>query len=95
MADSEVVATPPLQGLRGAPVRIGLGPSGGARLRLGESLVLLGNARWQYLPWSAPRTLFELELSARLALPGGTALSAQVTRRPTATEVSLGAFYYF
>ncbi len=95
MADSEVVSTPQLKGLSGAPVRIGVGPLGGARLRLGESLVLAGDARWQYLPWAAPRTLFELEFSARLALAKGTALNAQITRRPTATEVSLGAFYYF
>jgi hypothetical protein len=57
--------------------------------------VVLGTARWQFLPWATPRSLFRLSLAARLALPGGLALSAEVSRIPTATEGTLGVFAYF
>ena len=93
--DASLVATPHLQGPNGWPARLAVGPSGAARVRLGDRLVLLGSAQWQYLPAAAPRTLFRLGLSARLSLPGGLALSAEVSRIPAATEASLGAFFYF
>ena len=95
MAESGVAAAPRLAGLAGAPVRLGVGPYGGARLRLGDALVLLGTARWQALPFANPHSFFEMELSARLALPGGFALNGQIIGRPTGTEGSLGTYLYF
>ena len=95
MAESGVSAASKLAGLRGSPVRLAVGPLGGARLRLGESLVLLGTARWQGLPFANPHSFFEMEFSARLALPGGLALNGQIIGRPTGTEGSLGTYLYF
>ena len=94
-ADTTLVASPHLVGFRTWPARLGIGPTGAVRLRLGERLVVLGSANWQYLPATEPRTLFRLGMSARLALPGGLALSAEVSRIPTATEATLGTFVYF
>ena len=95
MAEGGVAAAPRLAGLRGAPVRLAVGPSGGVRLRWGDALVLLGTARWQALPFANPHSFFELEFSGRLALPGGLALNAQIIGRPTGTEGSLGTYLYF
>jgi hypothetical protein len=95
MAESGLSAAPKLAGLRGSPVRLGIGPSAGARLRVSEPLVLLGTARWQALPWANPHSFFELEFSARLTLTGGLALNGSMTRRPTGTEGSLGTYIYF
>jgi len=93
--DATLVSTPHLQGPNGWPARLGIGPSGAVRLRLGDRLVMLGSALWQYLPGAEPRSLFRLAASARVVLPGGFALSAEFARIPTATEVSVGTFVYF
>jgi hypothetical protein len=90
--DASVVATPHLQD---RPVRLGVGPTGAMRARLGERIVFVGSAGWQYLPATTPRTLFKLEASLRIALPGGLALSAEFSRIPTATEIAAGTFLYF
>src|SRR5207253_5131328 len=93
--DPTLVATPHLQGPNGWPARLGIGPSGAVRLRLGDRLVMVGSAQWQYLPGATPRSLFRLGGSARIALPASLALSVEISRIPTATEVSVGTFVYF
>jgi len=94
-ADATVVATPHLQGLNEWPARIGLGPSGLMRARIGDSVVLLGAAQWQSLPAAEPRSLFRLGGSARFTLPGGFSLSAELTRIPGATELAVALLAYF
>ena len=94
-ADATLVSTPHLQGPNGWPARLGIGPSGAVRLRLGDHLVMLGSAQWQYLPGATARSLFRLGGSARIALPGSLALSVEFSRIPTATEASVGTFVYF
>ncbi|MCA1827830.1 MAG: DUF4105 domain-containing protein [Myxococcales bacterium] len=93
--DATIVATPHLQGPSGWPARLGIGPSGAVRARLGDRLVMLGSAQWQYLPGAQPRSLFKLDASLRVALHGDLALSAELCRIPFATELTLGVFKYF
>ena len=93
--DAMLVSTPHLQGPNGWPARLGIGPSGAVRLRLGDHLVMLGSAQWQYLPGATARSLFRLGGSARIALPASLALSVEISRIPTATEVVIGTFVYF
>ena len=50
LAQSHVWAGRELDGLFGAPVRFGIGPSGGVRLRLAPRLVALVLGEWDWLP---------------------------------------------
>jgi hypothetical protein len=95
MADSALDVSPNLHGIKDKAVRFGAGPLGGVRLRAGDALVFMGTARWHYLPWAQPESLFELEGSARVALPGGVAIGATATRRRDSSEVGGGVFLYF
>ena len=93
--DASLVATPHLLGPWGWPVRLGLGPSGAVRARLADRVVFLGTAGWQYLPGATPTSLFRLSGGLRFALFRSFALSAEISRIPTATEVAAGTFVYF
>lgn len=95
LADTSLQAAPHLQGLRGSPVRLGVGPSGGLRARLGDRLVVLGTASWHYLPLAATSTTYRLELGARIGFGRGFALGGQIVGTPLATEGSVAALGYF
>jgi len=78
-ADTVVDWSPRLDGIEGTRVRLGVGPSGLARLRLGERLSLLANGRYRFLPFTALHSSWSAGAEARLHF--GTRLSLAATWR--------------
>jgi hypothetical protein len=93
--DVSLEGAPALSGIDGKPIRLGLGPGGLARLRLGKLAILLADARWSYLPAATPRETFDLRGTLRIPLGKSLALSLEARRTPSADEGSLvlHAFY--
>lgn len=95
-ADFALDAAPSLRGIEGAPgIRAGVGPSGGLRLRLGESLALVAGGRFQYFPFAISRTSWAVESSLRWSPFRNWALGATGSYQASATEAALQAFTYF
>ncbi len=92
--DTELLGGPGLRGTGGARLRIGLGPSGALRLRLGEHLAVLAQGGWRWLPWAHPDAAFDLRLTARVHL-GRWSLWAEGARWPLASQALLGAGAFF
>ena len=84
-----------LAGTGGSAFRLGVGPGGLARLRLGPAVTLLADARWRWLPDAAPRETWDLRAELRLHLTRALSLSAEARRTPAADEATLAvqAFY--
>lgn len=94
-ADVAVEAASHLEGIGGRPERFGVGPGGTVRLRLSPRLILVGDARWHWLPDAAPRETFDLRASLRVHLTSALSLALEGRRVPVANEGTLGlqAFY--
>jgi hypothetical protein len=96
-AGADVLAewAPRLAGLADTRVRLGVGPGGLARLRLGRRAALLADARWRWLPAATPRETFELRATLRLHLSRDLSLAVEGRRTPVADEVTAAilAFY--
>ena len=94
-ADLVVEGSPRLDGTGGRSLRLGVGPGGLVRLRLGAGAVLLGDARWRWLPDTAPRETFEVRAALRLHLAKDLSLALEARRTPAADEgtLALHAFY--
>jgi hypothetical protein len=93
--DVSLEGAPALSGIDGRAIRLGAGPGGLARLRLGKFAILLADARWRYLPAAEPRQTFDLRGTLRIPLGRSLALSLEARRTPSADEGSLvlHAFY--
>jgi len=94
-ADVALEAAGHLAGWGGSAFRLGVGPGGLARLRLGPAVTLLADARWRWLPDAAPRETWDLRAELRLHLTRALSLSAEARRTPAADEATLAvqAFY--
>jgi hypothetical protein len=94
-ADLALEAAGHLAGTGGSAFRLGVGPGGLARLRLGPAVTLLADARWRRLPDAAPRETWDLRAELRLHLSRALSLSAEARRTPAADEATLAvqAFY--
>jgi hypothetical protein len=95
LADLALQYAPGLHGLRNSDWRPGAGPLGGARWRLTHALVWTADARWAWLPYSAPNMTWLVETSARLQLGPNVVAGLEVRRQPLATEGVLSAFLYY
>ena len=94
-ADVGIDAREGLSGIDGRGIRVGVGPGGLARLRLGSFAILLADARWQWLPGASPGETFELRGTLRIPLGRRLALALEARRAPALDEgsVVLHAFY--
>jgi hypothetical protein len=94
-ADTALEAASHLEGTGGTPFRFGIGPGGLVRLRIAPSVVLLGDARWRWLPDAAPRETYDLRGELRLHLSRTVSLALEARRTPAADEGTLAvrAFY--
>ncbi len=79
--DAQLLGAAGLQGAGGARLRVGLGPSGGLRIGVGERLSLVGEGSWRWLPFAEPGATFGLKLTARVHL-GPVSLSLEAARWP-------------
>ncbi len=88
-ADTALDWSPRLDGIEGTRVRLGVGPSGLVRLRLGERVSLLANGRYRFLPFTALHGAWSTGAEARLHF--GTRLSLAATWRWDPTDWLAGA----
>jgi hypothetical protein len=95
LADTQLLSGPKLDGIRGAPVRVGLGPWGGMRLRWDDRLVTLLTGSFAYLPWNATKTTWSLEMATRWQLGTNVALGIEGRYQPRAAEGQLAYYFYF
>ena len=95
LADTEVLSGPGLSGIRDAPVRAALGPTGILRLRAGARATFLAEARWQWLPEAAPRTTHSLAGTLRLHLGRDLSLAVEARTTPRDREVGGAVLGYF
>ncbi len=94
-ADVEIEGSPRLSGISGAPVRVGVGPGGVARLRLGAFASLLVDVRWRWLPGADPDRPHELRAGLRLHVARDVSIAVDARRTPTDDEVTAGVLGYF
>ena len=92
-ADTELLASPALNGLSGSGFRPGVGPGLLLRLLGGERTALLGTGTWRWLPAASPETSYEVGVEARLHL-GPVSLAARWRKAPRAEELGLLLFLY-
>ncbi|WP_242344909.1 Lnb N-terminal periplasmic domain-containing protein [Anaeromyxobacter terrae] len=94
LGDAELLGSPRLDGIRGAGVRLGLGPSALVRIRAGERAVLLAEARWRYLPFAVPEQTWTVSGTLRLHLARALSLALEARAAPEERDVQAGVLVY-
>jgi len=95
MGRGSVAWTPEIDGLVDSHFRVGVGPSGGMRIRLYEGLVLLGTAYWLWLPAQHPNQTFRVDAGLRLRTFDELAIGLEGRATPNGLEAQLLAYSYF
>jgi Domain of unknown function (DUF4105) len=93
--DASLEWAPHLAGTSGREVRIGVGPGGLLRVRLGKWASVLGDARWRWLPGASPRETFDLRAQLRVHVAPGLSLALEARRTPAADEGAALVLGYF
>lgn len=94
LGDAELLGAPSLEGIRGAGVRLGLGPSALVRVRAGDRAVLLADARWRYLPFATPEQSWSVSGTFRLHLTRALSLAVEARAAPEDRDVQAGLLLY-
>lgn len=94
-ADLDVLVSSRLAGAGGSWVRPGVGPSLLARLRLGEQAVLLGDARWRWLPAAEPRTSWSLGATLRWNLSTAYSIGLEGRKAPADARATALVYAFF
>jgi hypothetical protein len=92
--DAELLGSPRLAGWDGGRLRVGLGPGGLVRLRLGDRAALLASGDWRWLPEARPRETFALDAALRVHLGRNLSVALEARRRPREDALGL-ALYAF
>ena len=87
--------TPEIAGLGDSHFRLGIGPSGGLRIRLSEGIVLLGTAYWLWLPGQRPNQTFRIDAGLRLRTLDALAFGLEGRSTPNGLEAQLLTYTYF
>lgn len=95
MADARFGFSGSLDGIGGSIVRVGVGPYGGARARIGDPVVVLATAGMAYLPGSSLETTFELRAGIRARLAKNVAMGFEGAAFPASIEGVLATFLYY
>jgi hypothetical protein len=96
LGDVAVQAAPSLRGIERAPaLRAGIGPSGGARLRLGDRAVWIASAQWLYFPAALVTSGWSIESNLRWEARPGLCLGLEWKRQIGATEAALQLLFYY
>ena len=93
-SDVELLGSAHLAGLRGSGWRLGLGPGGLVRLRLGDRFALLASGDWAWLPEARPRETWKVDLGARVHFTRNLSLALEARRRPAETSAGLVLYAY-
>ena len=83
-----------LEGIEGVPVRLGLGPRLGSRLRLGDVSLMIGG-HVAFLPGQNPGFVYAGTSELRAPLSTNVALGLQTRLEPGAIDGVLWSFLYF
>jgi Domain of unknown function (DUF4105) len=94
MADAYFAFLPHLTGLDGSFVRLGVGPYGGLRVRVGETVGLLTGSL-SYLPGEKLAATFDTRLTIKQALTKDVALGLELAAQPLSVEGQLASYVYF
>jgi hypothetical protein len=94
-SDVAVEGASHLEGIRGSPGRLGIGPGGTVRLRIAPTVIVVGEGRWRWLPDARPRETFDLRATLRIHLTAALSLSLDGRRTPAEDQgtLALQAFY--
>ncbi len=95
MAHGAFLFGPDMEGLGGSHVRLGIGPSGGLRLRFDPDLIALVTAKWLWLPAQDPETTHEISATLRWQAFTDVAFGVEGRRVPVGYEGLALAFVYF
>lgn len=76
-------------------VRAGFGPSGGMRLRLGDSVTLLGTGAWRYLPAQQPWHTWGVEGKLRIGYFRNFAIGVEGRLWPNDSSLQGVSYLYF
>jgi hypothetical protein len=80
--DGALEWSPRLDGIADSRVRLGIGPSALARLRLGDRFSFVADGRYRFLPFTALRRSWSASGEARLHLGNRFSLAATVRQDP-------------
>jgi hypothetical protein len=76
-------------------LRVGVGPWGGLRLRLGEQLSLLGTGGWSYLPGQDPRQTWYVDGQLRVGYYKNFGFGVEGQVFPETAAVQGVSYIYF
>ena len=94
-ADTIVEAGPSLNGIADAPIRLGVGPSLGARVRLSDKLVFLSIANSSWLPRQSPQLIWDVRTNLRWSITDEFAMDAEVNVRNQFNEGRFSWLFYY
>lgn len=95
MGDARFGFSGSLDGIGGSVVRVGVGPYGGLRARIGDPVVALVTAGMAYLPGSNLQTTFEVRAGVRARLAKNVAMGLEAAAYPLSIEGVLATFLYY
>jgi hypothetical protein len=96
LGGTEISGLSPIRGgLFDWPLRVGVGPEAGIRLRLTDSLVALTQGRWHYLPEQSPEWTYKLSASLRWEYQDDFALSIDARAQRDEKALSVMSMIYF
>jgi hypothetical protein len=96
MGGVEAAYTPLVHGIGDSPLRLGVGPVGGARVRFDSRLIWLTSATWQYLPAATvTQTTYRAETELRWEFAQDAAFGLEVRKQPLALDGMLAAYLYY
>ena len=94
-ADLTAQAGPGLDGINGARYRAGIGPAGGARLRLGDRLTLLGQGGTTWYPGTNTQWSWSAAASVRVNLLESVGISLEGRALPEAREAAVRLHWFY
>lgn len=95
LGEAELLGAPDLVGLGRIPLRLGAGPVGGVRLRLGERWTGVLSGNFQYLLEPVPRPTYSVSVVSRFHLSKEISVSFEGKRLPNAWEGLVAPQIYF
>jgi hypothetical protein len=95
MAGVELLGSPPLRGRFDLPLRLGVGPLGGLRFRVGEHFNSVLSGTFKYLFEGEVRSTYSASWVSRVHLSKEISLSLELKKLPQAWEGVFAPLFYF
>jgi len=94
-AQGQLLGSPPLHGKLGLPLRLGVGPLAGVRLRIGDAFSTVLTGSYQYLLETAPRWTYWASVTSRLHVGMSLSVGMDIKKLPQGWEGSIAPLIYF